>query len=92
MVLDSPRLWNVILLELRREPQLYNTQLELPEPWLSRFGDLLSIHLDELEGEPAGLENPPVEVFDLLAGYATCQDIPRTSLLGGPQKTSPFLS
>ena len=61
---------------------MHKTQLELLESWLSLSGDLLlSIHLDELEGEPAGLENPPVEVFDLLAGYSTCQDIPRTSLL-----------
>ena len=72
IVLDSPRLWNVIFLDLRRKPQVYKTQLELLESWLSRSGDLLlSIYLDELEGGPAGwVENPPVEVFDLLAGYS----------------------
>jgi hypothetical protein len=72
IVLDSPRLWNVIFLELRSKPEVYKTQLELLESWLSRSGDLLlSIHLNELEGESAGwVESPPVEVFDLLAGYS----------------------
>ena len=50
---------------------MYKTRLELLESWLPRSGDLLSIHLDQLEGEPAGLvENPPVEVFDLLVGFS----------------------
>ena len=72
IVFHCPRLWNVIFLELRSEPQVYKTQLELLESWLSRSGDLLlSIHLDQLEREPAGwVDNPPVEVFDLLAGYS----------------------
>lgn len=72
IVFRSPRLWNVIFLELRREPQLYKTRLQLLKSWLSRSGDLLlSIHLDELGREAAGwIENPPVEVFELLAGYS----------------------
>ncbi|EDR10619.1 uncharacterized protein LACBIDRAFT_325400 [Laccaria bicolor S238N-H82] len=72
LVLHYPRLWNVIFLNLRREPEVYRAQLELLKSWLLRSGELLlSIHLEEMERDPAGwVKNPPVEVFDLLARYS----------------------
>ncbi|EDR10401.1 uncharacterized protein LACBIDRAFT_325410 [Laccaria bicolor S238N-H82] len=67
----SPRCWNSIFLELRRNAETYQLQVALLEGWLSRSGDLpLCIHL-ELEDEPQQwTRNPPTEVFDLLARYS----------------------
>ena len=69
----SPRCWNIIFLELRRNAETYQLQVALLEGWLSRSGDLpLSIHLSsELEDEPEQwARNSPTEVFDLLARYS----------------------
>ena len=68
----SPRCWNTIFLDIRRNAESYQVQVALLEGWLSRSGNLpLSIHLDELEDEPEQwARNPPTEVFDLIARYS----------------------
>jgi hypothetical protein len=72
IVWTSPRCWNIIFLGLQRNAETYQVQVALLEGWLSRSGDLpLSIHLDEMEEEPAQwARNPHTEVFNLLARYS----------------------
>ena len=72
LVWTSPRCWDIIFLDLRRNAETYQVQVELLEGWLSRSGELpLSIHLDELEDEPEQwARSPPTEVFNLLARYS----------------------